>query len=146
MFKSILDVFKGSPSAPKQTISLELAAAALLVEVMAADDEWQASEADRVCDVLVQSLAIDMAQARELLDAARDHQQAAHDLYEITRLINDNYSAEQKYQLIVNMWKVAYADGNLDRYEDHTIRKIAELLYVPHVQFIQAKLAVQPNG
>ena len=145
MFKSILELFQGDNAAPKQQISLELAAAALLVEVMASDDDWHEAEQARVCEVLESTLQIDAAQARELFGAARDHYKTAHDLFEVTQLINSHYSAEQKYQLVLNLWKVAYADGNLDRYEDYTIRKIAELLYVPHAQFIQAKLAAKPD-
>ena len=145
MFRNILELFQGDNVARTPQISLELAAAALLVEVMASDDEWHEVEEKRIRELLAATLNIDPQQARELFDSAKKHYKTANDLYEVTKLINDNYSPEQKYQLILNLWKVAYADGNLDRYEDYTIRKIAELLYVPHVQFIQAKLAVKPD-
>ena len=42
----------------------------------------------------------------------------ATSLYEFTRVINDHYSAEQKLKLIGAMWAVAYADGDLDKYEE----------------------------
>ena len=38
---------------------------------------------------------------------------------------------------------VAYADGHVDKYEEHYLRKLGNLLYVPHSVFIQTKLEVQ---
>jgi uncharacterized tellurite resistance protein B-like protein len=57
-------------------------------------------------------------------------------------LINDEFNLEQKKKLMKAMWQIAYADGQLDKYEEHYLRKISELLYIPHSQFIQQKLAV----
>jgi uncharacterized tellurite resistance protein B-like protein len=65
----------------------------------------------------------------------------ATSLYEFTRIINDHYSAQQKVQLIGAMWAVAFADGNLDKYEEALIRQVAELTYVPHQDYIRCKLA-----
>ena len=64
-------------------------------------------------------------------------------LYEFTRVINDHCCAEQKLQLIKAMWAVAYADGNVDKYEEHLIRQVAELTYVPHSDYIHCKLALR---
>ena len=125
-------------------ISTNMAAAALLIEVMAADDEFQRQEQAAVEQLLMQSLQLSAGEAADLTKEAMQHHDAAHDLFQLTKRINDDYDPEQKKQLIVAMWKVAYADGNLDRYEDHIIRRIAELLYVPHSQFIHAKLAAKP--
>ena len=37
------------------------------------------------------------------------------------------------------MWGVALADDALSRYEEHVIRKVADLLYLPHHDFMLAK-------
>jgi uncharacterized tellurite resistance protein B-like protein len=37
------------------------------------------------------------------------------------------------------MWRVALADDALSRYEEHVIRKVADLLYLPHHDFMLAK-------
>ena len=68
----------------------------------------------------------------------------ATSLYEFTRVINDHYTPAQKLALIDLMWKVAYADSNLDKYEEHLIRRVAELTYVPHQDYIRSKLAAAP--
>lgn len=144
MLKRILDLFEPSETTPNATISPDLAAAALLVEVMAADDQWQHEEHTAIRIALLNSLDISEADCDDLLESAKSQQQDAHDYYALTRQINDHFSPEKKYELILDMWKVAWADGELDRYEDNTIRKIAELIYVPHELFIKAKLEAKP--
>ena len=126
-------------------ISTPMAAAALLVEVMAADDQFQQKEQTAIEKLLMETLSLPANEAEELVAEARKHHDAANDLYQLTKRINQDYDPEQKKQLVLDMWKVAYADGDLDRYEDHIIRKVAELLYVPHSQFIQAKHLAKPE-
>ena len=75
--------------------------------------------------------------------AATERVDVSTSLYEFTRVINDHYSAEQKVQLVGAMWSVAYADGDLDKYEEALIRQVAELTYVPHQDYIRCKLAAQ---
>jgi uncharacterized tellurite resistance protein B-like protein len=58
-------------------------------------------------------------------------------------LINDSYDYEQKIELIENMWRIAFSDKRLDKYEDHLIRKVSELIYVSHSDFIKTKLKIR---
>ncbi|MGB3624096.1 TerB family tellurite resistance protein [Ketobacter sp. MCCC 1A13808] len=145
MLKSLLDWFNPNENPEQQAISPNLAAAALLVEVMAADDNWKSEEEETIKTLLVDSLTTSSAEADDLMQTAKQQQKNATDLYEMTKQLNSHYSMEQKYKLIFAMWKVAFADGELDRYEDHIIRKVSELLYLPHEQFIHAKLQAKPD-
>ncbi len=145
MIKKIVDWFSAENNETRPEISVNLAAAALLVEVMAADSEWHADEENTVRGLLSDTLQLSPAETEELVQAAKQHHDAAHDLFEITKRINEAFSPEKKFQLVKGMWQVAYADGNLDRYEDHIIRRVAELIYVPHNQFIRAKLEAKPE-
>ena len=61
-------------------------------------------------------------------------------LHSHVRIINDNLSKSDKLLLVEQMWRVAYADGNIDCYEEYTIRKLCDLLYLKHRDFMQAKL------
>jgi uncharacterized tellurite resistance protein B-like protein len=88
-------------------------------------------------------LQLDRREVKELVALAESRVNEATSLYEFTRVINDHYNAEQKLQLIDSMWVVAYADGNLDKYEEHLIRQVAELTYVPHQDYIRSKLEAQ---
>ena len=117
-----------------------LAAAALLIETARADFTEDASEQEALVRLLVRTLDLDGAEVHALVEAAAERVDEATSLYEFTRVINDYYSAAQKLQLIGDMWAVAYADGDLDKYEEHLIRRVAELTYVPHQDYIRTKL------
>ena len=143
MLKRLLELFS-EPETVQDSVSPELAAAALLVEVMAADDQWHDEEEGAIRTALMQSLNLAESDCDELLASAKSQQQDAHDYFALTRQINDHFSPEKKYALILDMWKVAWADGELDRYEDNTIRKVAELIYLPHELFIKAKFEAKP--
>lgn len=123
-----------------------LAAAALLIEVSRADFTQSAEEEQAMAALLSSSLGLSAAAIATLLAEAGDAVDAATSLYEFTRLINDHYSYDEKYALLELMWKVAYADQSLDKYEEHLIRRVADLIYVNHGDFIRSKHAAQAEG
>ena len=55
-------------------------------------------------------------------------------------------SMEERVQLVEQLWRIAYADGVIDKYEEAAIRKASELLYVPHSDFIRAKFAAETSS
>jgi uncharacterized tellurite resistance protein B-like protein len=122
---------------------LRLAAAALLIETARADFTQDGAEEAAMEALLCSTLQLDRREVKELVALAESRVNEATSLYEFTRVINDHYNAEQKLQLIDAMWVVAYADGNLDKYEEHLIRQVAELTYVPHQDYIRSKLEAQ---
>ncbi|RLA49313.1 MAG: TerB family tellurite resistance protein [Gammaproteobacteria bacterium] len=130
-------------SEESQRQRLQLVAAALLIETARADFIQDAAEQAALEELLSGSLQLDKQEVRELMVLAENRADEATSLYEFTRVINDYYSAAQKLQLISAMWVVAYADGNLDKYEEHLIRQVAELTYVTHQDYIQCKLAAK---
>lgn len=116
------------------------AAAALMVEVMAADNEWDDIEEVEIKRLLNTQLEIPMAEVEEILQEAKTSHKSANDLFQFTRVVNEHYSNDQKYQLLVQLWCVAFIDGQIDRYEEHMLRKLADLLHLAHSQFIKAKI------
>lgn len=116
------------------------AAAALMVEIMAADDEWNDLEAEEIARLLHTQLGVPTEEVDEILQEAKQSQRNANDLFQFTRVVNEQYNSDQKYQLLVQLWRVAYVDGQIDRYEEHMLRKLAELLHLAHSQFIRAKI------
>jgi len=122
---------------------MNLVAAALLIETARADFTQDAAEQAAMEQLLCSSRVLDKDQVHELVVAAESSVDSATSLYEFTRVINDHYSADRKLQLIEAMWTVAYADGNLAKYEEHLIRQVAELIYVPHQDYIRSKLAAK---
>ena len=122
---------------------LNLAAAALLVETAIANFHQDDVEIQKMMELLASSLKLGKAEVEDLMVAAEKRVEDAISLYEFTRVINDHYSAEQKLRLVRARWTVAYADGNVDKYEEHLIRQVSELIYVPHSDYIHSKLSVR---
>jgi uncharacterized tellurite resistance protein B-like protein len=58
------------------------------------------------------------------------------------KTLNDGLTESEKRQVMEMLWRVAYADHHIDAHEEHLLRELSELLYLPHEQFIRAKLAV----
>jgi uncharacterized tellurite resistance protein B-like protein len=123
-----------------------LAAAALLIEVARADFTQDANEERAMANLLCNSLQLGRDDVEVLLRDATERVDTATSLYEFTRLVNDHYSPVQKAELIDIMWRVAFADSELDKYEEHLIRKVAELIYVPHDEFIRSKIAARQDA
>lgn len=118
---------------------LQVATAALLIEMMRMDYEIKDEERAAVIQAIRAKFDLTREETETLLRLAEEEVRRATDYYQFTALINREFTPEQKEQVIELMWQVAYADGQIDKYEDHLVRKIAELLYVPHSAFIAAK-------
>ena len=118
----------------------QLAAIALLVEVGMADGHLDKVEEASLSRAIARTFNLTPDAISAMITRARAAHSDAVSHFEFTRVINAEFNAEQKFELVLAMWQLAYADGNLDRYEEHTIRKLAELLYLPHSEFIRAKL------
>ena len=122
--------------------TVELAAAALLIELSRADFKQNLAEQQAIETALQKKFKLNPQTLATLIELAESENQEATSLYQFTKLINDHYQAEQKFKLLKALWEVAIADGEISKYEDHLIRKIADLIYAPHSDFIKSKLAV----
>lgn len=121
----------------------ELAGAALMVELMKSDHQLDERESQEFIKVLEETFALEPQEVDQIVQLAHEQADHATSLYEFTRLINDNYAYQDKIQLIENLWRLAFADDTLDKYEEGMIRRVADLLHVSHGDFIQAKLRVR---
>lgn len=122
---------------------LELATAALLVEMTRADASSDAAERRAVLDAVRRAFRLDPHETEELVALAEETVEDATCLYQFTRRLNDELSAEARRHVIELLWRVAFADGRLDKYEEHLVRKVADLLYVPHSEFMKARHRVE---
>jgi uncharacterized tellurite resistance protein B-like protein len=121
-----------------------LATAALLVETARADFTVEDAELERLSTLVRQAFGLSAEETDELVALARAEADAATSLYEFTSRLNAHVTAADKVHMVELMWRVAYADGDLDKYEEHLVRRVADLLHVPHSEFIRAKLRAQP--
>lgn len=118
---------------------LKLAAASMLLEVVFADETLAPEEMALLPKLLTDTLSMTDDDANALIDDAKQVQGNATSLFEFTSAINAEFSLEQKQQLLLAMWQLAYADGQLSQYEDQIIRRTADLLYLKHSELIQMR-------
>ena len=148
MIGSLKALFGKSEEVDEKEIEhrLHLAAGALLVEMSRADYVIEPTEQKTLESVLCQALDLTEEEISELVTLSAQAADKATSLYEFTRLINDHYSPEEKHTLIRSMWKVAFADGDLDKYEERLIRQVSDLIHVGHRDFIRLKMEVVEGG
>ena len=118
---------------------LQLATAALLIEMMQQDARIHEGEQKAVREMLQNHFNLTDNETLQLCELAREELDNAVDSHQFTSLIARNYSQAEKIRIIEYLWQVAYADDHLDPLEEHMVRHIAELIYVPHRDFIRTK-------
>jgi uncharacterized tellurite resistance protein B-like protein len=128
------------------TTDLHLATAALLVEVAVSDLNFDDSERIQLKKLLLSECELSEEDVNTLISDAETATNKASSLFEFTHIINKHCEYKQKLSLVNNLWKVAYADGELDKYEEHIIRKISDLIHVSHRDFIQEKISVREGS
>lgn len=119
--------------------ALRLAVAALCVEMARADMQEKPEELERAKGMLAQRFCLSEQEAEALINAGRTESDQSVSLYRFTHLLNEHLDAPKKRTLLEMLWRVAYEDGSLDKYEDALMHKLAELLYVPLRELMLAK-------
>jgi len=119
--------------------ALQIATAALLLEMMRMDSTVTDEETTTVATALQTRFGLTAKEVDSLLRFAAEEARQATDYFQFTSLINRHFSAAQKIQVVEYLWQVAFADGHLDAHEQHFMRKIADLLYISHADYIAAK-------
>ncbi len=120
--------------------ALQLATAALLIEVTRADFKVEDRERQAVEDAIKRVFDLSSAETGELIRLAEEETEKSNSLYEFTHLIDRGVSSEKKQHIVELLWRVALSDENLEMHEEHIIRKVAKLLHVYHEEFIAAKI------
>lgn len=124
---------------------LEQATAALMIEIARADHDHDPRETEAVRRALEQSFHLDATEIADILEAATGNVDDAVSLFEFTNVLNETISREDKIRVIENLWRVAFADGELDHYEEHYIRRIADLMHVSHKDFVRTRESLRPD-
>ncbi|MEL7981357.1 TerB family tellurite resistance protein [Vreelandella titanicae] len=147
MLNAISDFFQRSLAQPEQrenqTLTLELATAALLCEIVRADYDTTDEELAALRLMLTERYRLSASDVEELMTLAQAEVDEAVDHYQFVSLIKEHYNYDQRCELVAQMWQLAWADGSVDPLEEHRIRRLADLLYVSHSDFIRTKLHVE---
>ena len=143
MLKKISKIFKKKVTETpdeESLSSISKACSSLLIEVALSDKDFDEEEITSMKEILKTSHGISDETINELVSNAKQTVDESTSLYSYTREVNDNFSYDDKLLLLQSLWDIAYADGNVDKYEEHLIRKISDLIYISHSDFIQVKL------
>lgn len=143
--RSLFDELMATDGAEADEASkaVHCAAAALLMEIAYTDEVMAPIEQEAILKAVRDRFELTPEQADELLACAGEEREQATDYFQFTALINANFDAEKKAALIEELWRVAYADQVLCKHQEHLVRKVANLLHVPHSVLIAAKLRVE---
>ena len=151
MLKTLKELIKNTktnsdpqPNEVEQTMNL--ISGALMVEVMAADHDFNSQEELKLKEILLNRFGIPEHEIQKASNQMKKRADDATSLYEYTSLVNENFNPTEKLELIRNLWAIAFADNSLDRYEDSVIRRVCELTYVSHSDFIKTKLEAKNDG
>ena len=129
----------------KEESLLNNACAALLVEVAFADKEFDEQEKVSLRTSLLETYKLEESAINEIILDAEKSIEESTSLYGYTRVVNDEFEYQDKLDLLSNLWKVALADGYLDKYEEHLLRKISDLIHISHSDYINIKLEVRSD-
>ena len=145
MLKRIFEIF--GPGGDEQTVHkdaqrIPLAAAVLLLEVAHADGVFHREEEELIGQLLTEQFGVDPELRAELLEVADQQRQNSSGLHQFTREINHAFSQAEKEEIIEAIWRLVYADGRLDHYEEALMRQLGTLIGLSHRQLIEAKLRV----
>lgn len=143
--ESLKQIVNHHESAPDEH-ALPRAAAVLLLEMAAADAGIDASERKVIERAILERFDLEAAEVRALMEEAGRRQRESHSLHEFTHQLRTQLSSEVRGDLVEWLWKVGFADGRLDRHEEHLVRRLSDLLGVPHREFIRRKHRAAADG
>lgn len=143
--KKLFAVPESEPVKP-DAHQLAVAATALMVQLSRVDNDEDERELKTIVDCAVRAHQVTQEEAEEILQDALAHAEDATSLYQFTGQINDHLDQAQKQALLESIWHVALADGRIDKYEEHLIRRMADLLHLNHREYMQARHRAEGTG
>ncbi len=130
----------------KTNHDIRVALCALLVEMARIDETFTQTEMETILSILKENYGLSQDYAEALIAEAEKELEQSVDLWQFSNLINENYSNEEKIEIIETLWRIVYVDGKMDRYEHYLMKKLKNLLRLSHDQLIEAKLKVLRSG
>ena len=119
--------------------AIRLATAVLMADVARADYDFDEDEFTTLLDLVQIHFALSAEDATQLANEASEVAEDLTSVHSFTQLLHKNLSEEEKAEVVGLLWRIAYADGRLDKYEDSLVLKISDLLYVSRGRVMQLK-------
>ena len=121
---------------------IRVATCALLVEIAQIDETFTEQELETVLSILKDKYELSKEHADALIVEAKTELKKSLDLWQFAKLINENYTNEEKIEIVETLWRIVYVDGKMDQYEHYLMNKLKNLLRLDQKQLIDAKLKV----
>ena len=125
---------------------IELATAALLVEMSRSDFSESATEKDAIRQLLQRRFKLDDAALDRLMTEASRRADRAVSLHEFTHRLNRELPEADKLSILEMLWRVSNADGRIDKHEEYLIQRVAGLLHISDRDRVRLKLKVVVEG
>ncbi len=148
MFQAIRDYFSQHIRLDDKQASargVQLATASLLIEISRADMQVTDGERLAIVQQIERFFAMSSADTAELVSLAERETDNATCMFEFTRQVNEHFDYAQKCEIVEMLWRVAYADKDKDKYEEHLLRRIADLIYVSPDDFARLRFKVEAS-
>jgi uncharacterized tellurite resistance protein B-like protein len=135
--------YSGNDQNVEANKKLQVATCTLFIEMARADDNFTEEERDKIISIMKSIFDLEDECVNDLIELAEKRLQSDDSIYDFTKLINQNFNNDEKFELLKNLWRLIYIDKKLDMYEDHLIKKIGGLLNMGHEDIIGTKLLVK---
>jgi len=122
---------------------VQLATCILFVEIAKADSIFAQDERDKIISVMNEKFNLDNESIKELIELSEENAKVDSSIYEYTNLINQNFSNDEKYELLRNLWRLVFVDENMDRYEEQMVKKIGMFINVDYRDIISSKMEIK---
>ena len=122
---------------------LEVATCALFFEIAKADENFSNEEHEKIVSIMRTKYELDNDEANELMSLTEESVKKSVSIYEFATLVDQNFSKDEKLELMKELWQLIYTDKKLNKYEDNLIKRIGDILKLEHKEVIDAKLMVK---
>lgn len=149
MIEHLKKMFAGQPAARgllEQREPLDLATAALLIELARADFSEVSAELEAIRHLLQKRFGLGADAVATLLAEGGRRADDAVSLHEFTHRLNSELPESEKLGIVEMLWRVSYADGHIDKHEEQLIQRIAGLLHISDRERVRLKLKVVVAG
>ena len=144
-FFSKVPVNSSQEADQKTDHDIRVATCALFVEIASIDEEFTQAEMETLLSILKEKYGLSKEYADALIVEAKKELSGSVDLWQFAKRINENYSNDEKIEIIETLWRIVYVDGKMDKYEHYLMNKLQNLLRISHDQLITAKLKVRDS-
>ena len=129
-----------------QERKLEIATCVILLEAATGDSKLSKEELQKIIELLKEKFQLTDSSVNELIETSKTEREGSRGVWSYTHLINEDFTIEEKYELMEMIWKVIYSDKSLDEFENYIAHELLNLLNLDHNKFIELKLKVKNNS